>query len=106
MDTLEEHQSQVQSMASSRYIDSVFKEDNLKAGVTFRQEITLWQRKLVSMSETLFSLAEIQKAWAYLEPLFIGMCVCFCVCICIHMYICVCVYARNFAVAAQISIDV
>ncbi len=73
MDTLEEHQTQVQSMGSSRYIDSVFKEDKNKAGVvTFRQEITHWQRKLVMMSETLFSLSDIQRAWAYLEPLFIG----------------------------------
>ena len=57
------------------------------------QEISLWQRKLISMFETLFSLAEMQKAWAYLEPLFIGMCVC--VYMNVHMYMCVCVWMRD-----------
>ena len=69
--TLEEHQLQIQDLAGSRYLNSVYKTDKF-GPITFAQDVSLWHKKLFGMSEILGSLAEIQKSWSYLETLFIG----------------------------------
>jgi dynein heavy chain, axonemal len=59
-ETLETDQLAVQGMMASRYL------------ATFETEVTGWQKSLSMVSEVLILLAEIQRNWSYLEPLFIG----------------------------------
>lgn len=59
-ETLETDQLGVQGMMASRYL------------ATFEAEVTGWQKSLSMVSEVLILLAEIQRNWSYLEPLFIG----------------------------------
>jgi len=59
-ETLEQDQLAVQGMMASRYL------------ATFEAEVTGWQKSLSMVSEVIILLAEIQRNWSYLEPLFIG----------------------------------
>lgn len=59
-ETLEGDQLAVQGMMASRYL------------ATFETEVTGWQKGLAMVSDVLLSLTDIQRKWAYLEPLFIG----------------------------------
>jgi len=59
-ESLEGDQLAVQGMMASRYL------------ATFEVEITTWQKELVTVSDVLINLTEIQRKWSYLEPLFIG----------------------------------
>lgn len=40
--------------------------------MTFEAEVTGWQRAFATVAEALLSLADVQRKWSYLEPLFIG----------------------------------
>eukprot|EP00960_Hanusia_phi_P002894 85528-Hanusia_phi.AAC.3 len=60
VETLEDHQVQVQNMMGSRYLS------------TFEAQVTGWQRKLSSVADVVAIMTEIQRTWAYLETLFIG----------------------------------
>ena len=57
---LEADQLAVQGMMASRYL------------ATFEAEVTGWQKGLAMVADVLMQLADIQRKWAYLEPLFIG----------------------------------
>jgi dynein heavy chain len=57
---LEADQLAVQGMMASRYL------------ATFEAEVTGWQKGLAMVADVLLQLADIQRKWAYLEPLFIG----------------------------------
>jgi dynein heavy chain len=56
---LENDQMAVQSMVTSRFVQ------------TFYDDIMHWRDSLSNVSEVMLLLAEIQRTWSYLEPLFI-----------------------------------
>ena len=58
-DQLEDNQLVVQSMMANKYM------------VTFEAEITGWQKTLNTLADVILVIGEIQRAWAYLENLFI-----------------------------------
>lgn len=60
IETLEENQSQLQGMASSKYI------------AYFQTEVTSWQHKLSNAEQIISSWFEVQRKWVYLESIFIG----------------------------------
>ncbi|XP_030371689.1 dynein beta chain, ciliary [Scaptodrosophila lebanonensis] len=60
IETLEEHQVQLQNMASSKYIGY------------FQHEVTSWQQKLSNADQIIGSWFEVQRKWQYLESIFIG----------------------------------
>eukprot|EP00947_MAST-08B_sp_MAST-8B-sp1_P001611 g1611.t1 len=56
---LENDQLGVQSMMGSRYLK------------TFEEEVTKWQKELGMVADSLILVTDVQRAWSYLEPLFI-----------------------------------
>ncbi|XP_037954213.1 dynein beta chain, ciliary [Teleopsis dalmanni] len=60
IETLEDHQVQLQNMASSKYIGY------------FQQEVNSWQMKLSNADQIIGSWFEVQRKWQYLESIFIG----------------------------------
>lgn len=59
VEQLESDQMAVQSIVGSRYPH-------------FKKEASVWQHALGAVSEVVQTLADIQRMWSYLEPLFIG----------------------------------
>ena len=59
-ESLEADQLGVQGMMASRYL------------ATFEVEVTAWFKELGTVADLLILLTDIQRKWAYLEPLFIG----------------------------------
>ena len=59
-ETLEADQLIVQGMMASRYL------------ATFEEAVTGWLKALGMVSEVMGCLADIQRVWSYLEPLFVG----------------------------------
>ena len=57
---LENDQLTVQSMSSSRFVN------------TFYEDIHYWKNSLGNVSEVLSIFVDVQRTWSYLEPLFIG----------------------------------
>ncbi|XP_044574110.1 dynein beta chain, ciliary [Drosophila ananassae] len=60
IETLEDHQGQLQNMASSKYI------------AFFEHEVRLWQNRLSNADQIIGSWFEVQRKWQYLESIFIG----------------------------------
>ncbi|XP_023292211.2 dynein beta chain, ciliary [Lucilia cuprina] len=60
VETLEENQSQLQNMASSKFVGF------------FQAEVTSWQTKLSNAEQIITSWFEVQRKWVYLESIFIG----------------------------------
>ncbi|BFF92572.1 dynein beta chain ciliary [Drosophila madeirensis] len=60
IETLEDHQGQLQNMASSKYI------------AFFETEVRSWQQKLSNADQIIGSWFEVQRKWQYLESIFIG----------------------------------
>lgn len=60
IETLEDHQVQLQNMSASKYI------------AIFQEEVELWQRKLSSVDSVIALFVDVQRTWAYLENIFIG----------------------------------
>lgn len=58
-EVLEENQTQVNSMFSSRYLS------------TFEEKCIKWQKALASISEIVMLCGEVQRNWSFLEQLFI-----------------------------------
>jgi len=58
-ETLEENQTQVNAMFSSRYL------------ATFEERCVKWQKALASISEVVTLAGEVQRNWSFLEQLFI-----------------------------------
>ena len=56
---LEEHQTQVNAMFSSRYLS------------TFEEKCIKWQKALAAISEVVLLCGEVQRNWSFLEQLFI-----------------------------------
>lgn len=60
MEILEENQTQLQNMLSSKYISH------------FLNEVTKWQLTLTNADQVISSWLEVQRKWMYLESIFIG----------------------------------
>ncbi|XP_070067151.1 dynein beta chain, ciliary [Drosophila virilis] len=60
IETLEDHQAQLQNMTSSKYV------------TFFLQEVSSWQQKLSNADQIIGSWFEVQRKWQYLESIFIG----------------------------------
>lgn len=60
IETLEDHQNQLQNMLSSKYISYFF------------DEVHEWQMKLLTTDQVINSWFEVQRKWVYLESIFIG----------------------------------
>ncbi|CAF3056070.1 unnamed protein product [Rotaria socialis] len=60
IETLEDHQVQLQNMLQSKYI------------AFFQNQVSTWQRKLSQADQVIQILREVQKTWAHLESIFIG----------------------------------
>lgn len=60
METLEDHQGQLQNMLSSKYI------------AFFYDEVSEWQRLLSNADAVIAAWFEVQRKWMYLESIFIG----------------------------------
>lgn len=60
VEILEENQSQLQTMASSKFVGF------------FQAEVTSWQTKLSNAEQIITSWFEVQRKWVYLESIFIG----------------------------------
>ena len=58
-ETLEENQTQVTAMFSSRYL------------ATFEDECNHWQKSLAAIAEVVVLCGEVQRTWSFLENLFI-----------------------------------
>eukprot|EP00937_MAST-01D_sp_MAST-1D-sp2_P001104 g1104.t1 len=58
-ETLEKHQMDIQAQLTSKAMDH------------FEKEVHAWQRELGMVSENYRLLSDMQRAWSYLEPLFI-----------------------------------
>lgn len=54
-ETLEEHQTQVNAMFSSRYL------------ATFEDRCVKWQKALAAISEVVMLCGEVQRNWSFLE---------------------------------------
>ena len=55
---LENDQLTIQGMMGSRYL------------MTFEEEVTRWQKELAAVADVMIVLADNQRVWSYLEPLF------------------------------------
>ncbi|XP_017869001.1 PREDICTED: dynein beta chain, ciliary-like [Drosophila arizonae] len=60
IETLEDHQAQIQNMISSKYV------------TFFLHEVSTWQQKLSNADQIIGSWFEVQRKWQYLESIFIG----------------------------------
>ncbi|CAF0886754.1 unnamed protein product, partial [Adineta ricciae] len=60
IETLEDHQVQLQNMLQSKYI------------AFFENQVSSWQKKLSQADQVIQILREVQKTWAHLESIFIG----------------------------------
>ncbi|XP_030080192.1 dynein beta chain, ciliary [Drosophila hydei] len=60
IETLEDHQAQIQNMISSKYV------------TFFLHEVSTWQLKLSNADQIIGSWFEVQRKWQYLESIFIG----------------------------------
>lgn len=60
LESLEENQTQLQNMMSSKYI------------AHFQQDVSGWQQTLSSADQVISSWMEVQRKWMYLESIFIG----------------------------------
>lgn len=60
MEILEENQTQLQNMFSSKYI------------AHFLEDVTKWQHLLTNADQVISSWLEVQRKWMYLESIFIG----------------------------------
>ena len=60
IETLEDHQVQLQNMLQSKYI------------AFFQDQVSSWQKKLSQADQVIQILREVQKTWAHLESIFIG----------------------------------
>jgi dynein heavy chain, axonemal len=60
LEILEENQTQLQNLLSSKYIDH------------FLDDITRWQQLLTNADQVIGSWLEVQRKWMYLESIFIG----------------------------------
>jgi len=58
-EALEENQTQISAMFSSRYLS------------TFEDEVNKWNKALASISEIVLLCGEVQRKWTFLENLFI-----------------------------------
>ncbi|CAF4519364.1 unnamed protein product, partial [Rotaria magnacalcarata] len=57
IETLEDHQVQLQNMLQSKYI------------AFFQNQVSTWQRKLSQADQVIQILREVQKTWAHLESI-------------------------------------
>ena len=57
---LETDQLAVQAMVASRYV------------AQFREQVDAWQARLAVVGDVVMLLGELQRTWAFLEPLFVG----------------------------------
>ncbi|CAF1186132.1 unnamed protein product [Adineta steineri] len=60
IETLEDHQVQLQNMLQSKYI------------AFFQNQVSTWQKSLSQGDQVIQILREVQKTWAHLESIFIG----------------------------------
>ncbi|KAI0982004.1 hypothetical protein GJ496_010034, partial [Pomphorhynchus laevis] len=60
IESLDEHQNQLQMMATSKYADY------------FANDPQYWQTQLAAVDQVLRKLIDVQKTWSYLETIFIG----------------------------------
>ncbi|CAF1217238.1 unnamed protein product [Didymodactylos carnosus] len=60
IETLEDHQVQLQNMLQSKYI------------AFFQNQVSSWQKKLSQGDQVIQILREVQKTWSHLESIFIG----------------------------------
>lgn len=60
IETLEDHQAQLQTMTSSKYVAFFF------------HEVSVWQQKLSNADQIISSWFEVQRKWQYLESIFVG----------------------------------
>uniref|UniRef100_H2Y9A0 Dynein axonemal heavy chain 11 n=1 Tax=Ciona savignyi TaxID=51511 RepID=H2Y9A0_CIOSA len=60
IETLEDNQVQLQNMLTSKFVEY------------FREEVTLWQKKLVTADTVIQAWLEVQRTWSHLESIFIG----------------------------------
>nr|CAB3238531.1 dynein beta chain, ciliary-like [Phallusia mammillata] len=60
IETLEDNQVQLQNMLMSKFVEY------------FREEVTSWQRKLVTADTVIQAWLEVQRTWSHLESIFIG----------------------------------
>ncbi|KAK7113097.1 dynein beta chain, ciliary-like [Littorina saxatilis] len=60
VETLEDNQTQVQNMMSSKYI------------AFFLGEVSEWQKKLSTADQVISKYLEVQRTWSHLESIFIG----------------------------------
>jgi len=60
IETLEDHQVQLQNMLQSKYI------------AFFQNQVSSWQKRLSQADQVIQILREVQKTWAHLESIFIG----------------------------------
>lgn len=60
IETLEDHQVQLQNMLTSKFIDF------------FLDEVSDWQKKLSNADQVISVFLEVQRKWGYLESIFIG----------------------------------
>ncbi|KAI0983477.1 hypothetical protein GJ496_000718 [Pomphorhynchus laevis] len=60
IESLDDHQNQLQMMATSKYADY------------FANDPQYWQTQLAAVDQVLRKLIDVQKTWSYLETIFIG----------------------------------
>lgn len=60
IETLEDHQTQLQNMMTSKYL------------AFFLQEVSSWQQKLSTTDSVINIWFELQRTWSHLESIFIG----------------------------------
>jgi dynein heavy chain len=59
-DMLEENQTSVNAMFSSRYL------------ATFEDKVNYWQKSLADIADIIVYIGDVQRSWSFLENLFIG----------------------------------
>nr|XP_018673081.1 dynein beta chain, ciliary [Ciona intestinalis] len=60
IETLEDNQVQLQNMLTSKFVEY------------FREEVSDWQKKLVTADTVIQAWLEVQRTWSHLESIFIG----------------------------------
>ncbi|KAI0984910.1 hypothetical protein GJ496_004664 [Pomphorhynchus laevis] len=60
IESLDDHQNQLQMMATSKYADY------------FANDLQYWQTQLAAVDQVLRKLIDVQKTWSYLETIFMG----------------------------------
>lgn len=60
IETLEDHQTQLQNMMTSKYL------------AFFLQEVSSWQQKLSTTDSVINIWFELQRTWSHLESIFVG----------------------------------